>query len=108
MFKNSIIFILVIFIFCYDKILNNKKIDLKCCEQSEIYRYKIILGDIAVKQAYMIDTKTGRVWHEVFDSRRHGEPLFWAEYYVEVNVNRDYTYEMFNSFYPLKNLKDKK
>lgn len=86
----------------FDTPLKKEQTEQKCCEQTEIGRYQIILGVIAGKQTYMIDTKTGRIWTYVISLQREGKPTFWAEDYVENNENCSYNYELFNESYPYR------
>ena len=104
MIKNSfIIFTLVILLTSCEKFTTNdfKQLD-KCFEQSEVGRYQIIVGTIGMKQNYMIDTKTGKIWHLVQSTDREGEPTLWSEFYVENNENSSYSYKEFNEFFPYK------
>jgi len=104
MIKNSfIIFTLAILLTSCEKFTTNdfKQLD-KCFEQSEVGRYQIIVGTIGMKQNYMIDTKTGRIWSFVVVPHREGSPTMWSEDYVENNENSSYSYKDFNEFFPYK------
>lgn len=108
MIKNSfIIFMLAISLISCEKItidhhLKKEEIEKIFSEQSEVGRYQIVLGTLAVKQTYMIDTKTGRIWSFVVVPHREGSPTMWSEDYVENNENSSYSYKDFNEFFPYK------
>jgi hypothetical protein len=72
------------------------------CPKSEVGRFQIVMGSIAVKQTYMIDTKTGRIWQWVQDTDRKNEPVFWSEEYVQGNENCGISCELFDMNYPSK------
>ena len=107
MIKNSVIlFTLAISLISCEKItfdnpLKKEEIE-KYSVQSEVGRYQIVLGSLAVRQTHMIDTKTGRIWSHVLCSYRDMEPMMWEEVYVENNENCSYNYEIFNKVFPYK------
>ncbi|MFZ4124978.1 MAG: hypothetical protein ACOYJ2_02755 [Rickettsiales bacterium] len=45
--------------------------------ESEIGRYQIVLGSIARKDTYLIDTKTGRTWRQTSLTDLNGDPEVW-------------------------------
>lgn len=105
--KITIIFTLAILLIGCEKItVKKEETEKKCSEQSEIGRYQIVLGTIGMKQTYMIDTKTGRIWTKVVNLYRDGDPLLWSENYVESNENCGVSYEIFNKIFPYKKSSD--
>ncbi len=90
----------------FDHRFKKEEIEQKCYEQAEVGRYQIVLGTMAVKQTYMIDTKTGRIWTHVVNPQRDGEPTSWSEDYVENNENCSYSYEFFNKAFLYKKSSD--
>jgi|DEB19_MinimDraft_3_1074340.scaffolds.fasta_scaffold86506_2 hypothetical protein len=106
----TIVFIFSILLISCEKIKDifKKEIEQKCFEQSEIGRYQIVLGTIGMKQTYMIDTKTGRIWTLVVDNSRFNDPCLWSEDYVENNKNSYFDYNLFNSLFPIKKSIDMK
>ena len=106
----TIVFIFSILLTGCEKIKDilKKETEQKCFEQSEIGRYQIVLGTIGMKQTYMIDTKTGRIWTLVVDNSRYSDPYLWSEDYVENNKNSYFDYNLFNRAFPFKESIDKK
>jgi len=100
----TIVFIFSILLTGCEKIKDilKKETEQKCFEQSEIGRYQIVLGTIGMKQTYMIDTKTGRIWTRVVNNSRYSDPELWSEDYVENNKNSYFDYNLFNRAFPFK------
>ena len=69
---------------------------------SEIGRYQIVFGRFARADAYLLDTKTGRVWSFAIDPSREGDPGFWKEEAVEDNPYSLSFKELLNTHPPKK------
>jgi hypothetical protein len=88
-----------------DHHLKKEEIEKIFSEQSEVGRYQIVLGTLAVKQTYMIDTKTGRIWNFVVvphrEVQRCGQKTMLKTMKILVIVTKTLM-----NFFLIKNLKN--